>query len=361
MGILVARKSRKNNRKIEENDSGFDYLKPDELTKVIVGDGHHRIKFEKSLILIAGRDLETVASKNSAKARLIIGALQYQMDLNQDGGLSEHEVMLYHKQAFWGDRLAMGLLRIQSGGFMLKFHRDKHETEDKIKRESKPKLVKRTPRVTLRNFWKFEKVTLAFYLLAVMTLSLEIMWRPLELRREKVRKKKGSKVMRKKIKCSGCWIASAVVSTGLVAAFLALTKREPDAEAVQLVDSDTLVLGYGTGSMEIRGYRVSDGKVIESCERSIEWNEYRHHYRYFGHTFGQANGIYFRPPVDLLILCPFEGNQRHGSFQKYSTVKSRFNESRFNVKSRFREQNLVTKMKFYIKKSQFSVKSQFKE
>ena len=43
------------------------------------------------------------------------------------------------------------------------------------------------------------------------------------------------------------------------------------------------------------------------------------------------------------------------------TVKSRFNESRFNVKSWFKEQNLVTKMKFYIKKSRFSVKSQFKE
>ena len=33
------------------------------------------------------------------------------------------------------------------------------------------------------------------------------------------------------------------------------------------------------------------------------------------------------------------------------TVKSRFNESRFNVKSRFKVQNLVTKIEFHIKKS----------
>ena len=43
------------------------------------------------------------------------------------------------------------------------------------------------------------------------------------------------------------------------------------------------------------------------------------------------------------------------------TVKSWFNESRFNVKSQFKERNLVTKMKFHIKKSRFSVKSRFKE
>ena len=44
-----------------------------------------------------------------------------------------------------------------------------------------------------------------------------------------------------------------------------------------------------------------------------------------------------------------------------NTVKSRFNESRFNVKSQFKVQNLVTKMKFHFEKSRFSVKSRFKE
>ena len=39
------------------------------------------------------------------------------------------------------------------------------------------------------------------------------------------------------------------------------------------------------------------------------------------------------------------------------TVKSRFNESRFNVKSQFMVQNLVTKIDFHIKKSRFRVKS----
>ena len=43
-----------------------------------------------------------------------------------------------------------------------------------------------------------------------------------------------------------------------------------------------------------------------------------------------------------------------------STVKSRFNESQFNVKSQFKVQNLVTKIEFLIKKSLFSVKSRFK-
>ena len=44
-----------------------------------------------------------------------------------------------------------------------------------------------------------------------------------------------------------------------------------------------------------------------------------------------------------------------------NTVKSRFNESWFNEKSRFKKWNLVTKMEFHIKKSRFCVKSQFKE
>ena len=39
-----------------------------------------------------------------------------------------------------------------------------------------------------------------------------------------------------------------------------------------------------------------------------------------------------------------------------NTVKSRFNE-----KSRFKVENLVTKMGFHIKKSRFSEKSEFKE
>ena len=44
-----------------------------------------------------------------------------------------------------------------------------------------------------------------------------------------------------------------------------------------------------------------------------------------------------------------------------NTVKSQFNVSRFNVMSRFKVQNIVTKLKCYVKKSQFKVKSQFKE
>ena len=44
-----------------------------------------------------------------------------------------------------------------------------------------------------------------------------------------------------------------------------------------------------------------------------------------------------------------------------STVKCRFNESRFNVKSRFKVQNVVTKIEFDFKKSRFGVKSRFKE
>ena len=44
----------------------------------------------------------------------------------------------------------------------------------------------------------------------------------------------------------------------------------------------------------------------------------------------------------------------------HNTVKPQFNESRFNVKSQFKVQNLVTKIEFLIKKSRFSVKSRFK-
>ena len=47
--------------------------------------------------------------------------------------------------------------------------------------------------------------------------------------------------------------------------------------------------------------------------------------------------------------------------RKEGTVKYRFNESRFNAKSRFKVQSLVTEMKFHVKKSRFSVMSRFKE
>ena len=43
------------------------------------------------------------------------------------------------------------------------------------------------------------------------------------------------------------------------------------------------------------------------------------------------------------------------------TFKSRFNESRFHVKSLFKGQNFATEMEFHIKNSRFSVKSRFKE
>ena len=68
---------------------------------------------------------------------------------------------------------------------------------------------------------------------------------------------------------------------------------------------------------------------------------------------GLLYGAYF---LGLMWDLPIEL-----TFIQVSTVKSRFNESRFNVKSRFKELNLVTKMEFLIKKSRFSVKSQFKE
>ena len=37
----------------------------------------------------------------------------------------------------------------------------------------------------------------------------------------------------------------------------------------------------------------------------------------------------------------------------FITVKSQFNESRFNVKSQFKARNLVTRVEFHIKKSRF--------
>ena len=43
------------------------------------------------------------------------------------------------------------------------------------------------------------------------------------------------------------------------------------------------------------------------------------------------------------------------TFTPLCTVKSQINESRFNVKSKFKVQHLVTKMEFHIKKSRFKV------
>ena len=48
------------------------------------------------------------------------------------------------------------------------------------------------------------------------------------------------------------------------------------------------------------------------------------------------------------------------SVAELCTVKSQFIESRFNVKARFKEQNLITKIEFHFKNSRFSVKSRFK-
>ena len=49
------------------------------------------------------------------------------------------------------------------------------------------------------------------------------------------------------------------------------------------------------------------------------------------------------------------------SIAQLCTEKSRFNESRFNIKSQFKVQNLVTEMEFPTKMSRFSIKSRFKE
>ena len=69
--------------------------------------------------------------------------------------------------------------------------------------------------------------------------------------------------------------------------------------------------------------------------------------------------------VESCFLCskpPFaHRSPLHYSVCKICTVKSRFNESRVNVKSRFKAQILVTKVEFHIKKSRFSEKSRFKE
>ena len=63
----------------------------------------------------------------------------------------------------------------------------------------------------------------------------------------------------------------------------------------------------------------------------------------------------------LLQTLQYSAANWHSVVKKCSTVKSQFNESQFNIKSRFKVQNVVTKMEVHIKKSQFSVKSQFKE
>ena len=65
--------------------------------------------------------------------------------------------------------------------------------------------------------------------------------------------------------------------------------------------------------------------------------------------------------VSSMVLSYLQDMYRYFELHNYDTVKSRFNESRFKVKSRFKVWNLVTKMKFHITKTQFSAKSRFKE
>ena len=62
-----------------------------------------------------------------------------------------------------------------------------------------------------------------------------------------------------------------------------------------------------------------------------------------------------------IVLGSVDINDFNTIINDINLSKSRFNESRFNVKSRFKERNLVTKMEFHIKKSRFRVKSRFKE
>ena len=59
--------------------------------------------------------------------------------------------------------------------------------------------------------------------------------------------------------------------------------------------------------------------------------------------------------------CQLQSNPFNDFKQSLCTVKSRFSESRFNVKSQFKVQNVVTKFEFDIKKSRFTVMSRFKE
>ena len=53
--------------------------------------------------------------------------------------------------------------------------------------------------------------------------------------------------------------------------------------------------------------------------------------------------------INISIFYPLSG----------ITVKSRFSEYRFNVKSRFKVQNVMIEMEFHIRKSRFSLKSRF--
>ena len=62
----------------------------------------------------------------------------------------------------------------------------------------------------------------------------------------------------------------------------------------------------------------------------------------------------------FLLYCILVIRKIFHETAQFNTVKSRFNESQFNM-SRFKVRHLVTKMKFHIKKSRFSRKSRYKE
>ena len=59
--------------------------------------------------------------------------------------------------------------------------------------------------------------------------------------------------------------------------------------------------------------------------------------------------------------CGVIVHDRAGLELAFTILINKFNESRLNVKSRFKVQNLATKMEFRMKKSRFSIKSQIKE
>ena len=319
--------AKRNNKWGVENESGYGAFRNDDLNwilwRMIL-----RGKYRNSVFFITGHDLESWTIKNKDRGigqtynDLFLSTLQYQMDISEET-IMEHEIMMLHKQAFWGDRFKTGLLWIQCSGLMQKFDSDKHPMKDKLKVFSKVKYIKRAPKMKLIDWWRLERVTLVFYLLAIIAVSLEVCRKPLEKKRDEAIKKKGKFMSKKKrVKCTGCWVGSTITAVIIMATFLVLSPSKSKHKRERLHDMESLVIGYGIDSLEIRGYKVTKGKTIKSCNRTIQWNAefsqlyYSHTYKDVQKSIEGQSGVYFRSPTDLLILC-FHNKLRRGWYRNY--------------------------------------------
>ena len=121
--------------------------------------------------------------------------------------------------------------------------------------------------------------------------------------------------------------------------------------------------GFAGASERFAGQDVGDVLGSPGQPRPRDHEEQQRKALVESHAAGDK--LLSKGPKILYVLRQDMGTGRvprlGGVFFKNCTLQSRFNESRYYIKSGFKVQNVITKMEFHINMSRFSLKSRFKE